>query len=76
MSTKLGALAGRCSETLSRDFRKQSPLRKLLGSKEHLDWLIIDSNAAQIIENTNANKMRMEVHIYSSVNVKIQASNL
>ena len=33
---------GRCSETLSRDFRGQSPLRKLLGSKEHLDWLITD----------------------------------
>ena len=73
---KLGALGGRCSETLSRNFMGQGPLRKLLGSKEHLDWLIIDSNAAQIIENTNANKMRMEVHIYSSVNVKIQASNL
>ena len=27
------------SETLSRGFRGQSPLRKVLGSKEHLDWL-------------------------------------
>ena len=37
------------SATLSRDFRGQSPLRKLLGSKEHLDWLKIDLNAAKVI---------------------------
>ena len=51
MSTKLGALAAkgrRCSETLSRDFRGQNALRKLLGPKGHLDWLIIDLNAAKI----------------------------
>ena len=59
MSTKLGALAGRCSETLSRDFRKQSPLRKLLGSKEHLDWLIIDLNAVKIIKTINALKINV-----------------
>ena len=35
----------------------QSPQRKLLGSKEHLDWLIIDSNAAKIIETVNAQKI-------------------
>ena len=27
----------------------QSPLRKILGSKEHLGWLKIDLNAAEII---------------------------
>ena len=27
------------SEPFSRGFRGQSPLRKVLGSKEHLDWL-------------------------------------
>ena len=33
---------------LSTDFRGQSSLRKLLDSKEHLDWLKIDSNAAKM----------------------------
>ena len=37
---------GGCSETLSRDFRGQNALRKLSGPKGHLDWLIIDLNAA------------------------------
>ena len=27
------------SEPPSREFRGQSPLRKFIGSKEHLDWL-------------------------------------
>ena len=36
------------SEPLSRGFRGWSPLRKLLGSKEHLDWLKIDLNAVEI----------------------------
>ena len=36
------------SEPLSRGFRGQSPLRKYLGSKEHLDWLKIDLNAVEI----------------------------
>ena len=49
--------SGGCSETLSRDFRGQSPLRKLLGSKEHLDWFIIDLNEAKIIETINAHKI-------------------
>ena len=31
------------------DFRGQNALRKLLGPKVHLDWLIIDSNGAKII---------------------------
>ena len=35
-----------CSEPLSMGFRGQSPLRKFLGSKEHLDWLKTDLNAA------------------------------
>ena len=36
------------SETLSRGFRRQSPLRKFFGYKEHLDWLKIDLNAVEI----------------------------
>ena len=31
-----------------RGFRRQSPLGKFLASKWHLDWLIIDLNAAEI----------------------------
>ena len=38
----------RCSKSLSGNFRGQDPLRKVLGSKEHLDWLKLDLNAAQI----------------------------
>ena len=41
--------SGGSSESLSRDFRWQSPLRKVLGSKEHLNYLEIDLNAAEII---------------------------
>ena len=40
---------GVSSEILSRDFRGQNALRKLLGPKGHLDWLTIDLNAAKII---------------------------
>ena len=50
---KLGTLAREggvgCSETLSRDFRGKNALRKILGPKGHLDWLIIDLNVAKII---------------------------
>ena len=38
-----------CSESLSGDFREQSPLRKILGFKGHIDWLKIDLNTAKII---------------------------
>ena len=38
-----------CSETLSRDFRGQSALRKLLDPKGHLGWLIVDLNPAKIV---------------------------
>ena len=38
-----------CSETLSRDFREQSPQRKILGPKKHLDWLKMDLIATKII---------------------------
>ena len=40
-----GGKGERCSETLSEDFRGQ----RLLGFKEHLDWLKIDLNVAKII---------------------------
>ena len=35
-------------EPLSGDFRGQSPLRKILGSKEHLAWLKIVLNVTEI----------------------------
>ena len=38
-----------CSETLSRDFRGQSALRKLLDPKGHLGWFIVDLNPAKIV---------------------------
>ena len=38
----------RGSEPLRRGFRGLSPLRKFLGSKEHLDWLKIGLNAVEI----------------------------
>ena len=40
---------GECSETLSRDFRGQNALRKLLDPQGHLDWLTIVLNVAKII---------------------------
>ena len=43
-----GRSGGR-SKPLSGCFRGRSPLRKYLGSKQHLDWLKIDLNAAEII---------------------------
>ena len=44
-----GTGRGGCPETVSRDFRGQNALKKLLGPKGHLDWLIIDLNASKII---------------------------
>ena len=41
--------SGGGSESLSGDFRGQSPLRKFLGSKEHLNQLETDLNLAEII---------------------------
>ena len=38
-----------CSESPSMDFRGSIPLRKVLGSKEHLDWLKLDLNTGKII---------------------------
>ena len=36
------------SEPLSKGSREWSPLRKILGSKEDLDWLKIDLNVVEI----------------------------
>ena len=57
MSERQGSWGTQRGGTFSRDVRGQSPIRKFLGSKEHLDWLIIDSNAAKIIETINAHKI-------------------
>ena len=40
-----GGGGGGCAELFSEGFRGQSPLRKSLSPKEHLDWLKIDLNA-------------------------------
>ena len=47
--TKLGGSGGKHSEPLSGVFRGGAPVRKLLGSTEHLDWLKIDLNAVKKI---------------------------
>ena len=44
-----GGGRGGCCEPLRRFFRGQLHLRTFLGSEEHLDWLKIDLNAAEII---------------------------
>ena len=58
--------SGGCFGTPAGDFSGQSTLRNLLGSKEHLDWLKIDLNVAEIItvqKSTQKKLMGMEVHI-------------
>ena len=58
------------------DFKGQNSLKRLLGSKEQLDWLKIDLNAAKIItahDYKHKKLVWMEVHIYSSVNAKSRA---
>ena len=45
----IGGAGGKHSEPLSEGCRGQSPLRKFEGSREHLDWLKIDLNMAEII---------------------------
>ena len=37
-----------CSEPVGTGFRGQSPLKKNLNSKEHLDWVKIDLNVVEI----------------------------
>ena len=49
MSMNRAGGSGRCTEPCSRGFRGRRPLRKFLVSKEYLDWLKIDLNAAEII---------------------------
>ena len=48
-SVNRAGVSGACPEPLSEVFRGWSPLRKFLGSREHLDLLKIDLNAAEII---------------------------
>ena len=58
--------------------RGLSTLRKFLVSKEHVDWLEIDLNVAEVftVQDYKHKKklMWMEVHIYS-VKAKSQAGN-
>ena len=62
--------AGR-SEPLSRGFNGWSPLRKFVGSKEHLDWLKIDSNAVEI---RTVKDYPPEINI--NIQAKSQAGNI
>ena len=53
-SMELGGL--KCSQPLSGGFKGQSPLRKFLGSKNHLNWLKINLNADEINEDYKRTK--------------------
>ena len=53
---------GGCYEPQSNGFRGQSPLRKFWGPKEHLDWLKIDLNAAEIITVQNYKPQNINVN--------------
>ena len=60
--------AGKSGGALSPSAEVLGTLRKFLGSKEHLDWLKIDLNAAKIIavlDYKTHKTIKMEVHIYS-----------
>ena len=46
-ANETGGSGGHC-EPLSKGFKGRNPLRKFLGSKEHLDWLKIDLNVTEI----------------------------
>ena len=63
-----------CCEPLSGGFRGQSPLRKFLGSKDHLDWLKIDLNVAEIItvQDYKCKKINLngKTHIVLKLRVK------
>ena len=52
---------GRC-KPLSGNFRWRIPLRKLLGSKEHLEWLTIDLNVTEILLFNNMSAPRVNVN--------------
>ena len=46
-------VSGGSSETPKESIRRRNPLKNLLSSTEHLDWLKIDLNAAKIITVQN-----------------------
>ena len=60
MSTELGGLGGIWSP--QREFRGLCLLRKLLGSKEHLYWLKICLNAAEIINVQDYKRTKINVN--------------
>ena len=47
------------SQPLSGGFRGQSPLRKFLGSNDHLNWLKINLNADEINEDYKRTKINV-----------------
>ena len=66
-----------CSEPFSRGFKRRSPLRKFLGSNEHLDWLKTDLNVAETsnVQDYKCTKIRSEWK-YTGVKAKSQAGNI
>ena len=69
--------SGGHSEPLSKGFRWQSPLRKFLGSKEHLDWLKIGLNMTEIFtirdykRTSVAREALLNVSIYENTAKKL-----
>ena len=68
-------MSGRDSQPLSRRFRGRSSLWKFLGSKEHLDWLKIDLNVAEIrtVQDCKHNKNSCECkYIYTVLKLRVK----
>ena len=68
-------MSGRDSQPLSRRFRGRSSLWKFLGSKEHLDWLKIDLNVAEIrtVQDCKHTKNSCECkYIYTVLKLRVK----
>ena len=77
----IGRKVSKCQQSLRVWECSETPvglLRKFLDSKEHLNWLKIDVNVAEIItiqDYKHKKLMLMEVHMYS-VKTKSQAGKI
>ena len=58
----------------NRGFRGRSTLRKCLGSKEHLDWLTRDLNAAKII-TVKDYEHKEKANVNGSTHYSVKAKN-
>ena len=68
-----GGGSGECSESLRRSLRGQSPPRKLLCSKEQLDWFKVDLNVVEIIivqDYTQKVNVNENTHIHTVLKLR------